>query len=179
MARSAYLRPRRSRQSVGAVLGGGAIAGVIAGAVSLAVGMAWTSGLGLGPELIPRAAAAGLAGPTALLGGWGTLVAGWLLALLGAAVLGLIYAAIGWRVRSFSTALLYGILFAIVAWAVLKRWVLPSLDPVLSAYIPLLGAAWFWLHVLYGVVLSLSAPVRRGLAGAQPAPAQWELPKAG
>jgi hypothetical protein len=161
------------------VLGGGALAGIVAGAVALALGMVWTSGMGLGTELIPHALVTVATGPIALLGGWGALVGGWALGLAGAAVLGLIYAAIGWRVRAYGTALLYGILFAIIVWAILDRWLLVKWNPVLAAYVPLLGASWFWLHVLYGVVLSLSVPLRRGFAGARPAPAAWELPKAG
>lgn len=118
-------------------------------------------------------------GPIALLGGGGALVGGWSLALAAAAVLGLIYAAIGWRVRAYGTALLYGMLFGIIVWAVPDRWLLSKWNPVLAAYIPLLGASWFWLHILYGVALLLSVPIRRGLAGSQPAAAAWELPKAG
>ncbi|HET9784057.1 MAG TPA: hypothetical protein VFP94_03750 [Terriglobales bacterium] len=178
MARTSHSRRVRSRQAAGAVLGGGAIAGVIAGAVTLAVGMTWSSGMGLGAELIPHAMAGVVNGPLALLGGWGALLGGWSLTLAGGAILGLIYAAIGWRVRSYGTALLYGILAGILVWAVLDRWLLPAWNPVLAAYTPLLGASWFWLHVLYGVVLSLSVPLRRGLAGSHLAPASWELPKA-
>lgn len=177
MARAAHPGVR-SRQTAGAVFGSGAIAGLIAGVVALAAGMAWTSGLGLGPQLIPQAIASVGIGPIALLGGGGALVGGWALTLAGAVALGLIYGAIGWRVRTYGMALLYGIVFGIFVWAILDRWLLAKWNPVLAAYVPLLGASWFWLHVLYGAVLSLSDPLRRGWTRVRSAPAAWELPKA-
>lgn len=172
-------RPRRTPQGLGAILGGGAIAGVLAGVVGLAAGAAWTENLGLGAQLIPRATAAGIWGPMALLQGAGTVTVGWLLGLAGAALLGLIYCLIGWRVRTYGTAVLWGMLFGILIWAGLDRWALPAWSPTLAAYVPLLGAVWFWLHLLFGVVLAVSVSLRRGLSGSRRQPQQWELPKAG
>lgn len=169
----------RSPQHAGAVVGGGAISGVIAGAVMLIVAMGWAAGLGLGSRLPVQTTVAALSGPMALLGGAGTVWAGWLIYLAVAAVLGLIYTSIGWNIRQYRTALIWGILYGICVWVVMTAWLLPRGDPVMAAYMALMVGPWFVLHLIFGVVVSVSAPIRRGLAGAQPRAEVWQLPKAG
>lgn len=171
----------RQPQGIGAVIGGGAIAGVIAGAVMLLVAMGLAAGRGVGATLPVRGFAAVLSGVMALVGGSGTLIEGWLVHLAVAAVLGLIYAAIGWYIRKYRWALVWGILYAIAVWVVFTRWLLPAVNPTLLAYVGMMGASWFWLHIVFGVVLSISQPIRRGLGGArlpEAASQPWPLPKA-
>ncbi|MGH9477592.1 MAG: hypothetical protein ACRD1A_00030 [Terriglobales bacterium] len=171
----------RQPQSIGAVVGGGAVAGVIAGAVMLLAGMGLAAGMGAGATLPVRGIAAALSGVMALVGGLGTLIEGWLVQLAVSAVLGLIYTAIGWNLRKYRWVLIWGILYAIAAWAVFITWLLPAGDPTLSAYAGMMGASWFWLYIVFGVVLSISQPLRRGLGGAklpQTEAHPWPLPKA-
>ncbi|MGH9418064.1 MAG: hypothetical protein ACRD01_15695, partial [Terriglobales bacterium] len=102
----------RQPQSIGAVVGGGAVAGVIAGAVMLLAGMGLAAGMGAGATLPVRGIAAALSGVMALVGGLGTLIEGWLVQLAVSAVLGLIYTAIGWNLRKYRWVLIWGILYA-------------------------------------------------------------------
>ncbi|MGH9412312.1 MAG: DUF6789 family protein [Terriglobales bacterium] len=170
--------PPRSAQSTGAVVGGGAIAGAIGGAVMLIVAMSWTAAVHLGSEIIPRTTAAALSGPMGLISSRATVWQGWLMYLAAAAVLGLIYTAIGWNVRKWRTAIIWGVLYGICVWVIMTAWLLPAHDHVMAAYVALMPGPWFVLHLIYGAVLSVSAPIRRGLAGAQPRPAVWTMPKA-
>ncbi len=165
-------------QGFGAIVGGGAIAGVIAGAVMLLAARSWTAAIGLGAGIVPRTTAAAISGPMALLGGTATLWQGWLMFLAVAAVLGLIYTAIGWNIRKWRTALIWGILYGIGVWIIMTAWLLPWGNHVMSTYMALMIGPWIVLHFIFGAVLSLSAPIRRALAGAQPQAHVWEMPKA-
>lgn len=165
-------------QGAGAVVGGGAIAGVIAGAVMLVIARSWSAAVGLGSGIVPRSTAAAISGPMALLGGSATLWQGWLMFLAVAALLGLIYTSIGWNVRKWRTALIWGILFGIGVWVVTTAWLLPRGDHVMAAYMAFMVGPWFVLHLIFGAVLSVSAPIRRGLAGAQSEAQLWQMPKA-
>lgn len=171
-------QPWHPSQGAGAVIGGGAIAGAMAGAVMLAIARSWTAALGLGSDIVPRSAAAALTGPWALIGGSAIIWQGWLMFLAVAAVLGLIYTSVGWNIRRWRTAIIWGLLYGIGVWVVMTVWLLPQGNHVMAAYMAFMVGPWFVLHLIFGAVLSVSTPIRRGLAGVQPQAQPWQMPKA-
>ena len=70
---------------------------------------------------------------------------------------GMLFGAIvGPRMRGIA-AIVAGLVYATVIWAVMTWWVMPAVNPVMVARVGALPVWWWWtLHAIYGVVLALT-----------------------
>ncbi len=146
------------------VLAGGAVAGLIAGAV---MGLAWTglsAYVGESGWMPIRTVAAIAFGVEALVLGPAVYVAGWVIHLATAAVLGIIFAAITRAVQGTAAALFWGVLYGAAVWAVMTFGIQPFVNPVLADRMSLMGGAWFAVNLIYGAMLSTTPTLRRSFS---------------
>jgi hypothetical protein len=144
----------RARFDVRGVIIGGGIAGILAGTVMAMAAMfhAAANGSGLFPPV--RSIAATWYGANALLGGAGVLIAGLVTHIGTSAFGGMVFAALLSSRKSATVALLSGLVWGVVVWAILSIAVMPWLNPTM--YSETVGREpvwWFVLHLIYGGML--------------------------
>ena len=140
----------------GVIIGGG-IAGILAGIVMAMVAMFYAAANGSGFFLPVRSIAATWYGANALLGGAGVLIAGLVTHLGTSAFGGVVFAALPSSRKSATVALLSGLVWGVVVWAILSIAVMPWLNPTM--YAGTVGREpvwWFVLHLIYGGMLAIT-----------------------
>ena len=140
----------------GVIIGGG-IAGILAGIVMAMVAMFYAAANGSGFFLPVRSIAATWYGANALLGGAGVLIAGLATHLGTSAFGGVVFAALPSSRKSATVALLSGLVWGVVVWAILSIAVMPWLNPTM--YAGTVGREpvwWFVLHLIYGGMLAIT-----------------------
>jgi hypothetical protein len=140
----------------GVIIGGG-IAGILAGIVMAMVAMFYAAANGSGFFLPVRSTAATWYGANALLGGAGVLIAGLATHLGTSAFGGVVFAALPSSRKSATVALLSGLVWGVVVWAILSIAVMPWLNPTM--YAGTVGREpvwWFVLHLIYGGMLAIT-----------------------
>lgn len=160
----------RARFDVRGVIIGGGIAGILAGTVMAMAAMFYAAANGSGLFFPVRSIAATWYGANALFGGAGALIAG-LVTHLGTAVFGgVVFAALPYSRRSATMALLGGLVWGVVVWAILSFGVMPWLNPTM--YSETVGREpvwWFILHLIYGGMLVVTPGLVRRFSARWPA----------
>ena len=123
----------RARFDVRGVIIGGGIAGILAGVVMAMAAMFYAAANGSGFFLPVRSIAATWYGANALLGGAGVLIAGLATHLGTSAFGGVVFAALPSSRKSATVALLSGLVWGVVVWAILSIAVMPWLNPTMYA----------------------------------------------
>ena len=116
--------------------------------------MFYAAANGSGFFLPVRSIAATWYGANALLGGAGVLIAGLATHLGTSAFGGVVFAALPSSRKSATVALLSGLVWGVVVWAILSIAVMPWLNPTM--YAGTVGSEpvwWFVLHLIYGGML--------------------------
>jgi hypothetical protein len=162
----------RARFDVRGVIIGGGIAGILAGIVMAMAAMFYAAANGSGFFLPVRSIAATWYGANALLGGAGVLIAGLATHLGTSAFGGVVFAALPSSRKSANVALLSGVVWGVVVWAILSIAVMPWLNPTM--YAGTVGSEpvwWFVLHLIYGGMLVLTPGLVRRVS-ARPSAAE-------
>ena len=123
----------RARFDVRGVIIGGGIAGILAGIVMAGAAMLYAAANGSGFLFPVRSIAATWYGPKALVGGAVVLLVGLVTHLSTAAFGGVVFAALPSSRRSATAALLSGLIWGVVVWAILSFVVMPWLNPTMYA----------------------------------------------
>jgi hypothetical protein len=147
----------RARFDVRGVIIGGGIAGIVAGTVMAMAAMFYAGANGSGFFFPVRTIAATWYGANALLGGAGVLIAGLATHLGTSAFGGVVFAALPSGRKSATVALLSGLIWGVVVWAILSIAVMPWLNPTM--YSEIVGKEpvwWFLLHLIYGGMLAVT-----------------------
>jgi uncharacterized membrane protein YagU involved in acid resistance len=132
---------------------GGAVAGVIAGAVMGAASMflAAHNGQGL---LSPLYMTAGLFwGVGALVSGHGVALVGLICHLVFSGILGAIFALMTRGTETLGPALVGGLAYGVMVWAVMTYLVQPWANPTMNDRVALIQGWWFIEHLVYGAML--------------------------
>ena len=147
----------RARFDLRGVIIGGGIAGILAGVVMAMAAMFYAAANGSGFLLPVRSIAATWYGANALFGGAGVLVAGLATHLGTSGFGGVVFAALPSSRKSATVALLSGLVWGVVVWAILSIAVMPWLNPTM--YAGTVGREpvwWFVLHLIYGGMLAIT-----------------------
>ena len=164
----AYTNETRNR---GSVWNGGIVAGIIAGVVMAMFSMGYAGMMGMGFLTPLRLLAGPLYGVDALIGGAGVLLVGLMVHMMVSAMYGVIFAALVGRRTSGGAAAGWGLLYGAVVWAVMRYGVVPITDSTMNDRIPVMAGAFFFEHLLFGIVLGITpALVRRFSTQTTPAP---------
>jgi hypothetical protein len=146
---------RPVRRSWRDVVAAGAATGLLAGVFMALVAMVKSAILELGVWLPMKQIAAVFWGVEALIGGAGAAAVGALIHLAVSAAWGILFAAmVGPRTRG-GTALAFGLAYGALVWMVMAFFVLPLVNPVMSARTELITFPFFLYHLIFGAVLAL------------------------
>jgi hypothetical protein len=160
----------RARFDVRGVIIGGGVAGILAGSVMAMAAMFYAAANGSGFFSPVRSIAATWYGPNALVGGAGVLIAGLVTHLGTSAFGGVVFAALPSSRKSAITALLSGLVWGVVVWAILSFAVMPWLNPTM--YAGTVGREpgwWFVFHLFYGGMLVVTPGLVRRVSARWPA----------
>lgn len=160
----------RARFDVRRVIIGGGITGILAGIVMAMAAMFYAAANGSGFFLPLRSIAATWYGANALVGGAGVLIAGLVTHLGTSAFGGVVFAALPSSRKSATVALLSGLVWGVVVWAILSFAVMPWLNPTM--YAGTVGREpvwWFVLHLIYGGMLVVTFGLVRRVSARWPA----------
>jgi hypothetical protein len=133
-------------------------AGVVAGAAAGAGMLLWlmTYGLfGLGLLTPVKLIGATFYGQAALGPGLGAAIVGVILHMTMSVALGVLFAAIVPREADPFTAVLGGLVYALLVWTVTSFVLIPVANPVMRANLDAVSLPWFGAHVVYGCALGL------------------------
>jgi hypothetical protein len=136
------------------VIIGSGIAGILAGTVMAVAAMLHAAANGSGFLLPVRSIAATWYGAKALVGGAVVLLVGLVTHLSTAAFGGVVFAVLPSSRKSAIAALLSGLIWGVVIWAILSFAVMPWLNPTM--YAGTVGKEpgwWFVLHLIFGGML--------------------------
>ena len=139
----------------------GAATGLVGGLLMLALILPYTSAIGLGVNLFPRAIAAMFYDVDALVGGSSVVAVGYLVHFLAAIVWGILFT---WLARPESTlagSFAWAVAYIVGVWLFMTYAALPILNPVLGARVLLMPVAWFFGHLLFAVSISFAPRLRR------------------
>ena len=153
----------RSKNVIGAGIGAGIIGGIVMAAYAMMHGAA----VGIGFWTPMRLIAATTNGVDALIGGGGTLIWGFMIHIVTAAVWGVIFAALLPRRAGVGAGFGLGLLYGIAVWAVMTFVALALLDPTMQARISLMQGSWFINHLIFGAVTGVLVPAFRTRAAAE------------
>ena len=159
----------RARFDVRGVIIGGGIAGILAGIVMAMAAMFYAAANGSGFFLPVRSIAATWYGVNALVGGAGVLIVGLVTHLGTAAFGGVVFAALPSSRKSATVALLSGLVWGVVVWAILSFAVMHWLNPTM--YAGTVGREpvwWFVLHLIYGGMLVVTPGLVRRVSARLP-----------
>jgi hypothetical protein len=160
------------------VIIGGGIAGILAGSVMAAAAMIYSAANGSGFFLPVRNIAATWYGASALVGGAGVLIVGLLTHLGTSALWGGIFAALSPRRKSVPVALVEGLFWGVVVWAVTSFAVMSWINPTMYAgTVEKDGVWWFILHLIYGAALVVTLGFVRRIAAGWPLPEPKRYPE--
>jgi len=137
-----------------AVVACGSATGLVAGTLMGMAAMIHAGSAGLDPFGPVRQVAAAWYGVAALIGNESIVGVGILTHLAVSMVLGVLFAAVGPRRGGPAVALVSGLAFATLVWAVFTWVLLPLVDPVMYERVRLFPSAWFLLHLLFGALLT-------------------------
>lgn len=158
----------------------GLFAGLLGGGVMAVLLMAASAAEGQGFWFPMMQIAAVFFGLEALVGGAGVLLTGLLVHFATAAALGVGYGALMPRFTKPGTALFLGMFYALFEWALATYFILPSVNPVMSERLPLLPAAWFAGHLIYGTALAATPGLYKSLSRREetPEPVEYRFDQA-
>jgi hypothetical protein len=152
------------------VIVGGAIAGILAGIVMAMAAMFYAAANGSRFWLPVRSIAATWYGANALAGGAGILIVGLVTHLGTSAFGGVVFAALPSSRKSATAALLSGLVWGVVVWAIMSFAVMPWLNPTM--YAGTVGREpgwWFVFHLIYGGTLVVTPGLVRRSSARWPA----------
>lgn len=153
--------------SVGTRAKAGLVAGVVAGVAMAMVAMIRAAMLGMGLWLPPKLIAGVFWGVEVLIGGAVVILAGLMLHMVISGGAGMMLgAALGDRLSAV-TAMLGGLVLAIVMWAVMTWGVLPWANEVMLERQMVAPGWWFIYHLVFGFMLFLIAPLARAFGGSR------------
>ena len=161
----------RARFDMPGVIIGVGSAGIVAGVVMAMAAMFYAAANGSGFFLPVRNIAATWYGRNALVGGAAVLLVGLVTHLGTSAFGGVVFAALPSSRKSATAALLGGLVWGVVVWAILSFAVMPWLNPTM--YAGTVGREpvwWFVLHLIYGGMLVVTPGVVRRVSAQWPAP---------
>lgn len=151
-----------ARFDVSGVIIGGGIAGILAGIVMAMAAMVYAAANGSGFWLPVRTIAATWYGANALVGGAAVLIVGMVTHLGNSAFWGAIFAALPPRRKSVPAALVGGLVWGVVVWALMSFAVMPRLNPTMYARtVAMEGGWWYILHLIYGGMLVVTPGLMR------------------
>ena len=168
-----------ARFDVRGVIIGGGIAGILASIVMAAAAMLYAAANGSGFLLPVRSIAATWYGANALVGGVGVLIVGLVTHLVTGALGGVAFAVLPSSRKSATAALLSGLVWGVVVWAILSFAVMPWLNPTM--YAGTVGKEpgwWFVLHLIYGGMLVVTPSMVRRVSAHRPAAELTEFRRA-
>ena len=163
-------RLESARFGVRTVIIGGGIAGVLAGIAMAIAAMLYAAANGSGLWLPVRSIAATWYGTNALSGGVEVLIVGMLTHLGTSAFCGVVFGALPLSRRRATAALLGGLLWGMVIWAIMSFAVMPWVNPTM--YAGTVGREpgwWFALHLIYGATLVVTPSLVRMISARWPA----------
>jgi hypothetical protein len=133
--------------------------------------MIHAAGQGLGALTPLRMIGATFLGVEALVAGAGPVLFGLVLHLVVSAAWGVMFASAFRRDAAPGFALFAGLLYSVVVLVIMTFVVVPLVNPVLWARIPMISGAWLVAHMLYGVGLAALPAFRRRFStlGGRPA----------
>jgi len=154
--------------SPGARFAAGVVSGLIGGIlmIGLMIGYAQMTGAGLTTPL--KALGAFVYGVEALVMGPEVILAGVLIQLGVAIVLGILFALFMSRATSTLAGLCAGIIVGIVIWVAMDLFVLPYENPTMAARIALEPFAYFIAHLLLGLGLGMTPAFIRAFSRERP-----------
>lgn len=153
------------RYSASARALGGAVAGMIAAVVMALVAMIRAAAGGLGFWLPMKNIAALFYGVDALIGGAGAAVVGIIIHLIVGAVAGLVLGLLAGNRLNVLTALIAGLVWGVVIWAVNTWIILPLVNQVMLDRVMTAPVWWLVYHLVFGGLLLLIPPLVRAFAG--------------
>lgn len=155
---------------VRSVIIGGGIAGVLAGIVMAMAAMLYAAANGSGFLSPVRSIAATWYGAEALVGGIGVLIVGLVTHLGNSAFWGALFAALPPPRKSAFAALLGGLVWGVVVWAIMSFTVMPWLNPTMHAGTVRMGGGWWFIfHLIYGGMLVVTPGLVRRVSARWPA----------
>ena len=160
----------RTRFDMRGVIIGGGTAGIFAGVVMAMAAMFYDAANGSGFFLPVRSIAATWFGRNALVGGAAVLLVGLVTHLGTSALGGVVFAALPSSRKSATAALLGGLVWGVVVWAILSFAIMPWLNPTM--YAGTVGKEpgwWFVLHLIYGAMLVVTPGLVRRVSARRPA----------
>jgi hypothetical protein len=146
----------RSSRDVRGIIVGGGLAGIIAGIAMAIFAMGYAGMMGMGFLAPLRLIAATLYGVEALIGGAGVLMVGLIIHILVSAMFGIIFAALLSSRASGRAAFASGLVYGVVVWAVMRWGVVSWADPTMAVRLPMMAAAFFIEHLVFGGVLAIT-----------------------
>jgi hypothetical protein len=132
----------------------GAAAGVVGALLMAAWAMALAAVTGYGAWFPFKMIGATFVGPTALVGGLGTVLYGWALHVLVSIAFAIVFALGSRWTASYGGALLSGVAYSLGVMLIMTYVVVAVANAILLQRIALTPASWFFMHVLYGAGLS-------------------------
>lgn len=145
------------------IIEAGISAGLIGGLVMMLFAMIKSATSGLGFWLPLKLVAGAFYGPEVIIGGAGITLLGLTLHFFTAAAWGVVFSAVVSRRLRAVPAVLAGMLYGTLVWAIMTWLVIPWLNPVQYQRADVISAWWFGYHLAYGVGVSLAPALRRRL----------------
>ncbi len=145
-----------STTSPGARFAAGLIAGIVGGVLMIGFMMAYANARGAGLTTPLKEIGAFAYGVEALVLGPKAILAGVLIQLGAAIMIGIFFAQFVSRGTSTFAALCAGIAISIAIWLAMELFVLPYENPTMAARVALMPFAYFGAHLLYGVGLGMT-----------------------
>ena len=144
------------RTSPGAKVAAGVVAGMIGGILMIGFMMGYAQVMGAGMMTPLKALGAFVYGVEALVVGSVGMLAGALIQLGSAIILGILFALFISRRTSTLAALFAGIMVGIAVWVTMDLYVLPYQNPTMAARVALMPLGYFGAHILYGLGLGMT-----------------------
>lgn len=153
---------------IGPSFWGGVVAGVIGGMAMAMVAMIRAKTLGMSMTE-PMQQIAGLVfGVDAELDGAKVLMAGMIIHMATSMMVGGLFGLVFASIRSVGVALILGMIYGVVIWAIMTHFMLPMLNPTMSPRVALIAPWWFLYHLIVGGML-LFTPILARAFGARDA----------
>jgi hypothetical protein len=150
---------------VGSKFAGGIVAGIVAAVLMMGSMMAYSNAIGEGITMPLKALGALVYGVEALVAGSTAMAAGAGIELAFSIAIGILFGLAMSRRSSVILTMLSGIIVGIAIWVAMDLYVLPQMDPTMSARIALMPMAYFGAHVLFGIGLGLTPLFVRAFSG--------------
>lgn len=148
-------------------LWGGVVAGLIGGIAMAMAAMIRAKTLGMSFTEPLQQIAGLLFGADALLDGGTVLISGMMIHMISSMMMGAAFGLIFVRIRSAGVALIVGMIYGAVIWALMTYLVMPMLNPTMSVRVALIPMWWFIYHLIFGAMLLFTPILARAFGGGE------------